>query len=220
MNKIDKDSIEFIFMMKEYEMFHASFDRHSKAVEKSITFFWIFIGAMVSLQGLIYEQPLSLFRLTGLQLLLLGAIVVLGGINTVNIIEHRILYITYVKSINLTRKWFLDQSEDTNLGKYLFFEPRVDSPAYFKWKRHFFWETLGVILIESMLLSLWLTNVLIEWASRLVNSISIKLIIFIFFCVICLLLGMYFYKLNLNNRDKDLRSKIGDDGLLKHKLDK
>lgn len=217
MNKVDKGSVVFIFMLKEYEMLYAAFDRHSKAVEKSITFFWIFIGAMVSLQGLIYKQAteLALFNLTSIQLLLLSIIVILGGITAVNIIEHRLLYIAYVKSINLTRKWFVDHSEDENVEKYLFFEASVKSPTYFKERRHFYWETLGVLLIESMLFSLLITNIS---ARYLQFSPSGTLWLFIRLGGTLLLLGMCCYQKMLSMRDERLKNELDENGLIEKRM--
>lgn len=213
MIKVDKESIAFSFMLKEYEMLYDAFNRHSKAVEKTITFFWVFVGAMVSLQGLNYKkaQELSLFNLTTIQLLLLSIIFIVGAIAGAKVIEHRLLYIAHVKSINLIRKWFVDHSEDKDLVKYLFFEPCVRFPPYFKVRRHFFWETSGILLIDSILLSFFITNISIGYIQL---SLHIKLAIFFVIGIILLCLSMCYYWKMLISRDKNLNSRLDKNRLI------
>ena len=159
MPTIDKDSIAFQFMLKEYEKLYSKFEMHYQAVEKSINFYIIVIGAIISLQGLVYKtEQISIFSLTGIQLLFLLITVIFGNIIYFKVVEHRILIIAYVKSLNLNRKWFLDNSEDPELSKYFFFKADVKSPLYYKPFRHFYWEALGLSAMNALLLSLFIVN--------------------------------------------------------------
>jgi len=161
---VTKDSMVFQFMLKEYEKLYSKFEMHYNAVEKSINFYVIIVGAIISLQSLLYNKAerISLFSLTGIQMLLLLIVSLFGYIIFLKVLEHRILIIAYVKSLNLNRKWFLDNSEDSTLDQYFFFKADVKSPEYYKKYRHFYWEALGIATINSIILSLLIVNAFIR----------------------------------------------------------
>ncbi|NTS40784.1 hypothetical protein HRG84_07675 [Flavisolibacter sp. BT320] len=158
---INKDSIVFQFMLKEYEKLYAHFDMHYQAVERSINFYFVLIGAVISFNGLVYnkENKIVLFSLAGTQLMFLLILCVLGCLVYFKVIEHRLLIIAYVKSLNLNRKWFLENSEDRNLEQFMYFKAGVSSPPFYKKFRHFYWEAAGLALINSIFISLLLINI-------------------------------------------------------------
>lgn len=150
----------FQFMLKEYEMLYSKFEMHYGAVEKTITLYIVIVGAVISSNGFFIKKldKFSIFDLTSFQMYCCFFIFIVGSVTIFKIIEHRLLIITYVKNLNQNRKWFSDKGGISELEKYSMFEASYKSPKYYKKYRHFYWEVLGLLIINSSFISLFLIN--------------------------------------------------------------
>ena len=201
----------FQFMLKEYEKLYGKFDMHYQAVEKSINFYFALIGAVISLNGLVYNKlgNLNIYGLSGLQILFNLIICVLGTLIFFKVIEHRILIIAYVKSLNLNRKWFLDNSEDQKLSEYFYFKADVNSPRFYKRFRHFYWEATGLATINSIFCSFFLINVLkrvFNWQSS--NALLINTLLTLGISLATIILHLLYYKVRGNQEEKKVSESI------------
>src|SRR5690606_11457834 len=144
----------FGFMLKEYEMLYSKFEMHYNSVEKTIGLYFLIIGAIVSANGFfIKNDPLfSIFSLSEFQIACCFFIFIVGTIVSLKIIEHRLLIITYVKNLNQNRKWFNENIANNDIQKYSLFEASYKSPKYYKKYRHFYWEVMGIAIINSSFL--------------------------------------------------------------------
>jgi len=160
MKQIDIDKM-FEFMLKEYEMLYSKFEMHYGAVEKTIGLYFLIIGAIVSANGFFIknDKSFSVFDLSEFQISCCFFIFIVGSIVALKIIEHRLLIITYVKNLNQNRKWFNEKITNNELQKYSLFEASYKSPKYYKKYRHFFWEVIGVAIINTSFLALFLINI-------------------------------------------------------------
>ena len=206
---INNNEHAFQFMLKEYEMLYSKFDMHYNAVEKTITLYFVIIGAIISSNSFLIKNinEFYLFQLSDFQIICSLFISILGTISIFKIIEHRILTITYVKSLNQNRKWFIDNINEGELKKYSLFEASFRSPKYFRKFRHFYWEILGISIINSSFIGLLIINlfVLLELKSKyyqLVNF-SFLLCIIIFFTF----LHLKYYKTRSINEELILKNK-------------
>src|SRR5438132_218470 len=118
----DKDT--FDFMLKEYELLYSKFEMHYGAVEKTIGLYVLLVGGILSANGFLTKSldAFSIFEMTSFQLVCSTFLSLLGIFVIMKVIEHRLLIIAYVKSVNLNRKWFVDNASDKNLHKYTYWE--------------------------------------------------------------------------------------------------
>jgi hypothetical protein len=211
MSEINKDSLVFQFMLKEYEMLYGKIDMHYQAVEKSITFYFVLIGAVISLNGLVYSKSdkIQIFNLSGLQNIFLVILCVLGLLIYFKVIEHRLLIIAYVKSLNLNRKWFLDNSEDKSLGDYLYFKASVANPKFYKKFRHFYWEAAALSTINSLCFSVLIINLFVNtfnFTSN--NAIRINFIWLIILTAALIYFHLLYYKLSGNKKERIIKERF------------
>lgn len=159
MERTDLDKM-FEFMLKEYEMLYSKFEMHYNSVEKTIGLYFLIIGAIVSANGFFIKNDslFSLFSLSEFQIICCFFIFIVGTVVSLKIIEHRLLIITYVKNLNQNRKWFNENIANKELQKYSLFETSYKSPKYYKKYRHFYWEVMGIAIINSSFLSLFIIN--------------------------------------------------------------
>lgn len=187
---------QFAFMLKEYEMLYSKFEMHYSAVEKTVSIYILIIGGILSTNGFLMKvvNNFSVFRLNGFQIFCCFFISIVGTILTLKVMEHRLLIITYVKSLNLNRKWFFDNLDPNRFAEYSLFEASYKSPKYFKRYRHFYWEVLGLSLINSSFLSLFLINIIckIGVTSKYAELINWSFCVFV--CVISTYLIIRYYK--------------------------
>lgn len=200
----------FQFMLKEYEMLYSKFEMHYAAVEKTISFYFLIIGAVVSANSFFINnyENFSIFDLSGFQLICSFFIFIMGSINLLKIIEHRLLIITYVKNLNQNRKWFSINSFDKNeLDRYSLFKTSYKSPKYYKKYRHFYWEVLGIAIINSIFISLILVNLFkkMNWESSYADLMNF--IGFIIFMFISVYIFMFSYKNRGTSLEKDLTTR-------------
>lgn len=199
----------FEFMLKEYEMLYSKFEMHYNAVEKTIGLYFIIIGAIVSANGFFIKNDptFSIFHLSEFQISCCFFIFIVGSVASLKIIEHRLLIITYVKNLNQNRKWFNENIANKNLQKYSLFEASYKSPKYYKKYRHFYWEVMGLAIINGSFLALFLINILklFNFQSRfdgIINWFSFFVIV-----IISSLILMKYYKKRAENDERKLESK-------------
>lgn len=211
MPQISKDSIVFQFMLKEYEKLYGKFDMHYQAVEKSINFYFVLIGAVISFNGLVYTKfdGIEIFNLSGFQIIFLMILCLLGFLVFFKVIEHRLLIIAYVKSLNLNRKWFLENSEDKNLSSFLYFKADVSEPKFFKPFRHFYWESTGLAAINSIFCALFIINLVIRtkfFYSQ--NSVFVNSLLFVFLFFSLIYFHILYYKLRGEKEEKKVQKRL------------
>lgn len=214
---VRQDSVSFQFMLKEYEMLYGKFQMHYEAVEKTINFYFILIGAVVSLSSLLgtKDTALEVFKFNGFQMLLIVIFAILGTQVFFKVVEHRLLLIAYVKSLNLNRKWFLDNADVTNLDKYLYWKATPLNPVFYRKHRHFYWETISLASINGFITSLLLINLTIkldlffsEFALRL--NVVFLIVIGVGFT----LLQMFYYTNRAKREQKALEARFSSGEIL------
>jgi hypothetical protein len=151
------DKETFDFMLKEYELLYSKFEMHYGAVEKTIGVYILVIGGILSANGFLTEKldTFSIFNFSQFQLVCSTFLALLGFFVIMKVIEHRLLIIAYVKSVNLNRKWFVDNARSNpTLYKYMYWEANPEHPKFYKPYRHFFWEVVGLSSINGVFISL------------------------------------------------------------------
>ncbi len=141
-------------------MLYSKFEMHYAAVEKTIGLFFLIVAAIVSANGFLISEinSFSIFSLSEFQMACAAFIFATGSIAVLKVIEHRLLIITYVKTLNQNRKWFDQHVMNENLEKYSIFGLSYKTPKYYKKYRHFYWEVLGISLLNSTFIALFLVN--------------------------------------------------------------
>lgn len=151
-------------MLKEYEMIYSKFKMHYDAVERTFRIYLIIIGAVLSLIGFFLEgnsKSFSLFQMKNFELTLLSIVSFTGVFIYFKIVEHRLLIIAYVKSLNLNRKWFEDNIEE-NISDYLYFKTGTEGAKFFARWRHFYWEAMTLSFLNSVFISIAVINGIIR----------------------------------------------------------
>lgn len=192
MNSKEQD---FDFMLKEYEMLYGKFQMHYDAVEKSIRTYLIIVAALLSSLGLFYPEDnienFNLFRLNTSILLMLFVVTLIGVFTFLNVVEHRLLIIAYVRSLNLNRKWFSDNANDKKISEYFFWKANISKPEYFSKDRNFFWESLSISLMVGTFLALLIVNILNKiWSLNLMLLLIISAVL----AIVTVILLVLFYK--------------------------
>lgn len=206
---MDKDEKAFQFMLKEYEMLYGKFEMHYVAVEKTITLYLVIVGAIISSNSFFIRdfKKFSIFNLTNFQIFCSLFVFIVGSITIFKVIEHRLLIITYVKNLNQNRKWFSEKVGNNEFEKYSMFEASYKSPQYYKRFRHFYWEVLGLSVINSSFIAIFLINIikLLGLKCTYYNFINwIWYLIISFVVIICF---FQYYKARANNEEKKLEDK-------------
>lgn len=181
------------FMKLEYQFYSEKSELHYKAVDATIRLYFILIAGFMSVLAYVYKDNLEAFIICKINILLLGILAILfviGLITLFKIIEHRILLLSYIRSLNGVRRWFIDNSEVSE--DYFIYKADKTQPAYFKRFRHFYWEILGIAFINSFFGIILLYN-------ALPNTKFFYLIIVI---VLITFFQMFFYKKRSQNKEK------------------
>ena len=125
---------------------------------------------------------------------------IIGLITYFKVIEHRLLTISYVRSLNKIRKWYEDNSI-TKIEKYLFFKADHKKPKYYDKYKHFYWEAFGISIINGILLTILLVNII---NAGLQLSYIFNFWIFLVMTLIAALivrLQLYYYSKRANTED-------------------
>lgn len=199
----------FEFMLKEYEMLYSKFEMHYAAVEKTIGLYFLIIGAIVSANGLFIKSDasFSIFSLSEFQISCCLFIFIVGTIVLLKVIEHRLLIITYVKNLNQNRKWFNENVANGELQKYSLFEASYKSPKYYKKYRHFYWEVLGVAVINCSFFALFVINLSKLFNLKSVYSSIINWLVFLIIIFIGTIIVLKYYKKRAKNDEAKLEEK-------------
>lgn len=200
-------------MLKEYEKLYSHVDLHYNAVEKTINFYFVLIGAIISLASFTDKslQMIGIFDLSQTQLLLLFIISIMGTVIYLKVIEHRLLVIAYVKSLNLNRKWFEKHSEDSSLSNFLYFRTGVYTPPFYKKFRHFYWEAVALGLINSLIVSVLLINIIKNTFNFQCNKpLSYNCVFLVLLSIILTYLHLLFYKKRGRKEELALRNRFAE----------
>lgn len=206
---IDVDEKKFQFMLKEYEMLYSKFEMHYSAVEKTITVYFLIIGGMLSANSVLIKDwdNFSLFSLRDFQIFCCLFISIIGFVTTMKIIEHRLLIITYVKNLNLNRKWFFDSYGENELQAYSIFEATGETPKYYKPFRHFYWEILGIATVNSAFLSVFIINLVAMFKFQSVYCVLINWAWFALITLIETAIILVIYKKRGDKEEAKLKAK-------------
>lgn len=196
--ELNQDDTDYRFMLKEYEGINKKITQHFDDAAKTYRIYILVIAAIVSFLGIFYKNSnkvnLSIFNLGEYQLILLATVVIFGFFIFFKIIEHRLLITTYVRSLNLNKKWFSNKSNE-NIKDYIFFDIGGHSPDYFLKFNHNFWEALGLSFLNASLGGIFVVNFIIKVANI---SSSYSLVINLFSAVtitlILVIVQMLYYK--------------------------
>jgi hypothetical protein len=208
---MEKDEKEkaFQFMLKEYEMLYGKFEMHYVAVEKTITLYLVIVGAIISSNSFLIKnlKMFSIFDLTNFQIFCSLFVFIVGSITIFKVIEHRLLIITYVKNLNQNRKWFSEKVGNNEFEKYSMFEASYKSPKYYKRFRHFYWEVLGLSVINSSFIAIFLINLfkLLRLECKYYNFVN--WLWYITISVIVIVCFFQYYKTRANREEKKLEEK-------------
>jgi hypothetical protein len=182
---------------------------HYSAVEKTIGLYILIIGGILSTNSFMIKQSstFSIFALNNFQIFCSFFISTVGLITTLKVIEHRILIITYVKSLNLNRKWFFDNITPNEFIKYSLFTASYKSPKYFKRFRHFYWEILGISIINSSFFALFFINIFKNIGFQSKHAELSNWLFFVIICIIVSALSMGYYKVRGEHEELDLSTR-------------
>ena len=160
----DKQEEVFQYMLQEHQVYHGMFDRHYSAVERAVSFYFVLIAGVMSLNGFMIKDgsSFSMFRLTDLQLFSCFFLGCFGVVVIFNVLEHRLLQLKYVKNANMNRKWFHDRFPNEKLGGYTLWPVGGQSPRLYVKFRPFWWEMLGLSIVASFFLGLFIVDVVRE----------------------------------------------------------
>jgi hypothetical protein len=181
------------FMLKEYEYNNKSFEIHYKAVELTFNLFLVIITSFIGILSLVYkdEVNINIFHLDDLSLMIVFIASLSGLFLYLKMVEHRLLLITYVRSLNLIRKWFSDNSI-SNLHEYFIFPAQKNSPKYYRKFRHFYWEALSFSSITSTLFTILTLNILNRFITLKNNNFNYLFFAFLLF--VFLFISILYYK--------------------------
>jgi hypothetical protein len=94
----------------------------------------------------------------------------------------------------LNRKWFIDNFGEDELQNYSIFKATSESPKYYKPYRHFYWEILGIALVNSSFFSIFIINLFTLLKFEAKNYISINWFWFILITIVATKIILYIYK--------------------------
>lgn len=188
---VEKD---FELMKLEYQFYADKADLHYRAVEATMRLYFILVAGFMSLIAYVYQDDFAALEINKMNVLMLGIISVLFiiGLTTFfKVAEHRLLLLSYIRSLNGVRSWFID---NCNLDeKYFLFKPDKSQPLYFRRFRHFYWELMGIALINSI------------WALVLSYNLFPKLKVhwFVLLSIVMIVLQMLYYRIRAYRKDKE-----------------
>jgi hypothetical protein len=112
-----------------------------------------------------------------------------------------------VKNLNQNRKWFSEKVGNNELQKYSMFEASYKSPKYYKKYRHFYWEVLGLSIVNSSFIALFLINFfeILNFDSDFYNFIN--WIWYLFISILVIIFFFVYYKKRAESEEKNLEAK-------------
>lgn len=199
----------FQFMLKEYEMLYGKFEMHYEAVEKTITLYLVIVGAIISSNSFFIKnfKSFSIFDLTNFQTFCSLFVFFVGSVTIFKVIEHRLLIITYVKNLNQNRKWFTEKVGNNEFEKYSMFEASYKSPPYYKKFRHFYWEILGLSIINSAFIAIFLINIFKSLELKCKYHNFVNWIWYVAISLIIIFCFFQYYKTRAESEEKKLEQK-------------
>lgn len=191
-------------------MLYSKFEMHYGAVEKTITLYFVIIGAIISSNSFFIKDfsNFSIFNLSNFQIYCCLFIFIVGSVTIFKIIEHRLLILTDVKNLNQNRKWFYENVGNNELQKYSMFEATYKSPSYYKRYRHFYWEVLGLSIVNSSFISLFFINIFQLFAISNEYYKIINWVCYICISIVTVVLFFSYYKRRAESEEEKLENKI------------
>ena len=188
---VEKD---FELMKLEYQFYAEKADLHYRAVEATMRLYFILIAGFMSLIAYVYKDNFDELQINNLNVLVFGmtgVLFIIGLITFFKVSEHRLLLLNYIRSLNAVRSWFIDNSELTQ--DYFLFPPNKKKPPYFRRFRHFYWELLGIALLNSF----W-GIILIFNQFKTIHSFWM-----ILFTILLIIFQMSYYRIRARRKEKE-----------------
>ena len=185
---------DFELMKLEYKFYADKADLHYRAVEATIRLYFILVAGFMSLIAYVYKDnfdKLQVNQLNYLVLGMMGVLFIIGLITLFKVAEHRLLLLNYIRSLNAVRCWFIDESGLSQ--DYFLFPPDKRKPLYFRRFRHFYWELLGIAILNSFWALVLIYN---GWINA---NYWVLLLAFIFL----ILLQLGYYRLRAQKKEKE-----------------
>ncbi len=210
----DKREEVFLFMLQEHEIYHGMFERHYRATERAISFYFVLIAGIMSLNGFLMTdgKSFSLFNLSDMQLC---SCLFLGGFGVVvifNVLEHRLLMLKYVKNVNMNRQWFHERYSNEELARYTLFLTGGRTPHLYVKYQPFWWEMLGLVIIVSIFLALLAIGLVQELGYTSSYYKQVNGVALILLTLGLTLLLMLAYKRRSVNTEKNILDQITGSG--------
>jgi hypothetical protein len=210
MNNLDNAENEvFEFMLQENAKTYEEFDRHFDSIEKTFTLYLAIIAALITVIGYLYKDKnnIHLFALNDFEIFCSAFIVIIGIFSFFKVMEHRLLVISYTKSLNLNRKWFVDRFKNLNLSEYLFWKADVSQPKYYRPYRYFYWELLGLATLNAPFLSFFIINLITKFNFRSENYLVLNWLSFFVISAAYIVFMMYLYRKKSNSLEAELKNR-------------
>ena len=174
------------FILKEYEKIYDLYSIHYDTSQKISNAYLLIIGAFLSILSFVYKDSKSIFNfyeLNDIALFSLLIIIIVGFCMFMMLVEHKMKIILYARCMNAIRKWFCDANP--SIKPYLLLPTDVTVPKPFVFGKDFFWEIISFGVLNSIITSLGITNVLNRWKIPYLNCLALL----IFFSVV--LIGLH-----------------------------
>ncbi len=211
------------FMLKEYEIISSAFFDLSKQKTEMFRFYLILVTIPVTLIAAIIgleNQTLSFFALPDLVNLVLLAVSIAGLLMSALIVDLRFEAIAYAKTVNLARRFFVDNDKN-NLGKYTLLPDGDDYPKFNEqpwsiknrqWKWKFgtgasFLEVLLMALLNAVYFGSAMVNILTS-IDYLSTNFAALVVVSVIFSILFFLAHLIGYVYIANKRDSQWAPKI------------
>lgn len=195
------------FMIEEFKALISFRDTVIKRQEQRINFFLILIGAFLALLGSLSKSKINVFGLNQetilLIIFLMLSIIGLGLYQ--RIIENQISYTKYTRGINLIRKYFVKNNQET-INKYITSPISDDEPSFLSQGmfREFYGHIGVIAVINSLMISASINGI-----SYLINFQAINYCLLISICVSLFLLHFLYYHHSMVHEEMIYQYKKG-----------
>lgn len=179
---------EFNFMMQEHRLLYETYEHLYTILYQFIRLYFGIIAVPISLFLAFFRDTQMIgIKVDNLPVLIAGIILLLsivGIIFLAIIVMLRFRMIFYAKSTNCSRRYFVDNDQNTSLKEYLALPTTNEKPKYYEGFGHHF--PFLVVLIAFL-------NTFLFWVALLNIAKSFKLSIIVAFIIFCSQYFLYRY---------------------------
>ncbi|NPV62495.1 MAG: hypothetical protein HPY61_07680 [Methanotrichaceae archaeon] len=178
------------FIIKEYEKLYDLYRIHYDTSQKISYAYLLILGGFLLILSLVYNDSMSVLNfcaLNDLALFSLLIIIIVGFCMFMMLVEHKMKIILYARCMNAIRRWFCDANP--SFKPYLLLPTDVNVPKHFVIGKDFFWEIISFGVLNSIITSLGITNLLNRWQIPYFNCSELLF----FFSLILIVLHILLY---------------------------